>query len=309
MKIGRLLFAAVAIALAAAGAYAQNIGGTSSFTGGNGGSTKVTVISPPNDVVSGPTNLTSTGTVVVNAQGSGSVGIIATGTGSGLTFGFQGSVDGTNYVTIPCVVPSTGAIVNGGSANGTWTCQSAGYQDVRVNLTAISGGTETFTLNASAGSSQPPIGTQGTSTNITAVGGNAVTTTVPVSGTVSANPAPATTGGLSVYNVQPTASDNHAVIKAGAGQVYSVEAYNNSTTVNYLRLYNATTGFNGCNSATNLVGQWIIPASATGAGVAKSYDMGIAFATGISICVTSGYAQTDTTNATASALIVNIGYK
>jgi len=150
------------------------------------GATKVTVNQPPNDVSAGPTNFTGTGTLVVSAQGSGSVGVIASGSGSGLTFSFQGSVDGTNYVSIPCVVPSTGALVTGGTANGTWTCQSAGYQSVRVNLTAIGGGTETFTLNASAGSSQPPVGTQGTATNVTAVGGTATTTAgLPVLGTVN----------------------------------------------------------------------------------------------------------------------------
>lgn len=158
------------------GVYSQAVTSSSSV---NVGATKVTVTTPPNDVVAGPTNLTGTGTVSVSAQGSGSVGIIATGSGAGLTFGFQGSVDGTNYVTIPCVVPSTGAIVTTASANGTWTCQAAGYQNVRVNLTAISSGTETFTLNASAGSNQPPIGTQGTSTNITGIGNSSISTFDP----------------------------------------------------------------------------------------------------------------------------------
>jgi hypothetical protein len=110
---------------------------------------------------------------------------------------FEGSVDGTNFVTIPCVVPLTGAIVTGATAAGTWTCQSAGYQIVRARLSAIATGTAVITLNASAGSNQPPIGTQGTATNITAVGGNAVTTTVPVSGTVTASIAQPT-------NVTPT---------------------------------------------------------------------------------------------------------
>jgi hypothetical protein len=126
---------------------------------------------------------------------------------------------------------------------------------------------------------------------------------------VQSQPTPVTSGGLSVYFVQPTASDNHVVIKAGAGQVYKVSATNNSATVNYLRLYNATTGFNGCNSATNLVYQVAIPASTSVGGISDSWDSGIAFATGISICVTSGYATNDTTNATASAMSVNIGYK
>lgn len=142
-------------------------------------------------------------------------------------------------------------------------------------------------------------------TNQTQVNGSTLSATNPS----FAAPIPTTSGGLSVYNVQPTASDNHAVIKAGAGQVYKVDAFNNSAVVNYIRLYNATTGFNGCNSATNIVWQGIIPASTSGAGLSSSWDLGIAFTTGISICVTSGYAQTDTTNATASALIVNVGFK
>lgn len=145
--------------------------------------------------------------------------------------------------------------------------------------------------------------TQGTAANLNA--------TVVGTGTFAtqAAPTPVTTGGVSVYFVQPTASDNHVVIKAGAGQVYKIMVTNNSATVNYLRLYNATTGFNGCNSATNLQYQVAIPASTTVGGIADSWDLGMAFATGISICVTSGYATTDTTNATATAMSVNIGYK
>jgi hypothetical protein len=122
-------------------------------------------------------------------------------------------------------------------------------------------------------------------------------------------PSPTTSGGLSNYFVQPAASDNHVVIKAGAGQVYKIMVTNNSATVNYLRLYDATTGFNGCNSATNLIYQVAIPASTSVGGISDSWPNGMTFATGISICVTSGYATTDTTNATATAMSVNVGYK
>lgn len=282
-------------------AIAQSVNSSSQV---NIGATKVTVTTPPNDVVSGPTNLTGTGNVTVSAQGSGSTGIDVRGTGSGMVFNFQGTVDATNYISIPCVVPGTGAIATGGTANGTWTCQSAGYQSVRLNMSSFTSGTAAVTLNASAGSNQPPIGTQGTATNLTAIAGNAIAgSSLPVTAL------PTTTGGLSTYFVQPTASDNHVVIKAGAGQVYKVMVTNNSATVNYLRLYNATTGFNGCNSATNLQYQIAIPASTSVGGISDSWAAGMAFATGISICVSSGYATTDTTSATPSAMSVNIGYK
>jgi hypothetical protein len=119
----------------------------------------------------------------------------------------------------------------------------------------------------------------------------------------------ATTGGASSYVVLPGASDNHANIKNGAGMVYSVQVFNNSATINYIRLYNAASGFNGCNSATNLAWSGQIPASTSGAGATYSIPVGLAFSTGISICVTSGYGNTDTTNATNSALQVNVQYK
>ncbi len=180
------LFLALALFFVPVAVLAQNVSGTTKFTTSSNGSVKVTVNSPPNDVISGPTNLTSTGSVSVNSQGAGSVGIDVRGNGSGMTFVFEGSVDGTNYVSAPCVVPSTGAIVTGGSANGTWTCQAAGYQLMRVRLSAISGGTFTGTANASAGSNQPPIGTQGTATNLTAVAGTATTAAgVPIIGSVN----------------------------------------------------------------------------------------------------------------------------
>jgi hypothetical protein len=174
------------VGMIAYGAYAQSVNSTGLSTS-KGGTTNVTVTTPPNDVVAGPTSLNSIGNVPVSAMGTGSTGIDIRGTFTGMTALFEGSVDGTNFVTIPCVVPLTGAIVTGATAAGTWTCQSAGYQIVRARLSAIATGTAVITLNASAGSNQPPIGTQGTATNITAVGGNAVTTTVPVSGTVTAS--------------------------------------------------------------------------------------------------------------------------
>jgi hypothetical protein len=120
---------------------------------------------------------------------------------------------------------------------------------------------------------------------------------------------PGTTNGLTFYNLEPTASDNHANIKNGAGLVYHIAATNNSATINYLRLYNAASGFNGCNSATNLQWEVEIPASTSGAGFVEDIAEGVTFSTGISICVTGAYGQTNTTNATASAIEVNVGYK
>ena len=148
----------------------------------------------------------------------------------------------------------------------------------------------------------------GNTANTTAwkVDGSAVTQ--PVSGTVSANPVPTTTGGLSVFQLQPAASNNSTSVKASPGQVYHVAVTNNSATVNYLRFYN-TASAPTCTSATNQVYQLAIPASTSGAGFVEDISQGLAFSTGIGICVSSGYAWTDNGNATASAISLTIGYK
>ncbi len=122
-------------------------------------------------------------------------------------------------------------------------------------------------------------------------------------------PIPGTSGGLTSFFLQPTAGDNHTNIKNGAGTVYHVAVTNNSATINYLRFYNAASGFNGCASATGLVYQLAIPGTGSSGGFVQDIGMGISFSTGISICVTSGYATTDATAATASAISLLVGYK
>ncbi len=119
---------------------------------------------------------------------------------------------------------------------------------------------------------------------------------------------PVTSGGLSMYTANVTASDNHANIKNSAGQVYNISAYNNNAAANYIRLYNAASGFNACNSATNLVWSGIIPGATTGAGFNLDIANGVAFSTGISICVSGAFGNTDTTNAVTNTS-VNIGFK
>lgn len=119
-----------------------------------------------------------------------------------------------------------------------------------------------------------------------------------------------TSGGSTPYTpFVPTASDNHQVAKNGAGTSYSVTVSNNSATKNYLRLYDAGTGFNGCNSATGVIFAMEIPPTDSGFTVLTGGVNGLSFSTGLSLCVTSGFGLTDTTNATATAMYVNVAYK
>lgn len=119
-----------------------------------------------------------------------------------------------------------------------------------------------------------------------------------------------TTGGATPYApFVPTASDNHQTVKNGAGTVYSFSISNNSATKNYARLYDAGTGFNGCNSATGVIFAFEIPPTDGGFSIQPGGANGLAFSTGLSLCITSGFGLTDTTNATATAMYVNVAYK
>lgn len=122
---------------------------------------------------------------------------------------------------------------------------------------------------------------------------------------------PATTGGASSYTFEVAASDNHQNIKNGAGTIYTLDGFSIATAAMFIRLYDAGTGFNGCNSATNLLWEGQIPGpGTTGGGFAKSWgDVGKAFTNGLSVCVTGAFGNTNTTSATASVASVNVGYK
>lgn len=115
----------------------------------------------------------------------------------------------------------------------------------------------------------------------------------------------------SPYPFEVAASDNHQVIKNGAGKLSSFDAWSKHSVALYLRFYNAGTGFNGCNSATNLIWEGEIPANSTpanGAGLVRA-GINITFTTGLAVCVTGAYGNTDTTAATASVASVNVVYQ
>lgn len=98
------------------------------------------------------------------------------------------------------------------------------------------------------------------------------------------------------------------VVKPSAGNVYSIEAYNNGAAVAYIKLYNAAIAT--CGSGTPMA-RYLIPFGATssGAGFVTSNINGDAFGNGIVMCVTTGIADNDTGAPPASTFIVNVHYK
>lgn len=191
--------------------------------------------------------------------------------------------------------------------------KTSAASNISTNIAQINGVTPLMGNGVTGtGSQRVTISSDNTAFSVNAI--QSGTWTVQPGNTPNSTPwltqdSPGTTGGLSTFVLEPAASDNHTVIKNGAGTVYHILAFNNSGTINYYRLYNAGTGFNGCNSATNLLWEGHIPANTADAGFVEDIEKGLAFSTGISICVTSSYGQTSTTNATATAISLNVGYK
>ena len=96
------------------------------------------------------------------------------------------------------------------------------------------------------------------------------------------------------------------VIKAGPGQVIAVEGYNNGTTQAYIKIYNATSATAGSGTPQ---ARYFIPGGANAnqalplVSEPSSPDI---YTTGITVIVTTGYADNDTGAPAASQFIVNI---
>lgn len=134
------------------------------------------------------------------------------------------------------------------------------------------------------------------------------TTTQPVSisGTVIISSVPATSGGLSTTKLVSAAGTNATSVKASAGQLYNVQAFNtNASSLRYLKLYNKTSPPTvGTDTPLNT---WLIPAN--GSGVVIEMSNGLACSAGIAFAITGGMADSDTTAIAAAEVVVNLQYK
>lgn len=100
------------------------------------------------------------------------------------------------------------------------------------------------------------------------------------------------------------------VIKTTGGTVYQIDAYNNGASVAYIKLYNGTSSSVTCGSGTPYV-RYLIPygSSSSGGGFITPNINGDAFVSGITMCVTTGIADNDTTAPSANQFIVNVHYR
>lgn len=117
----------------------------------------------------------------------------------------------------------------------------------------------------------------------------------------------ATSGGASRSRTLIPNNTTAIVVKSSAGQVYKIRATNNSGTVAYIKLYDATSATAGSGTPVDTI---MIPANSTGgAGIIDTTDVGAVHSTGITYIVTTGIADADTTAPAANAYVVTVFYK
>ena len=233
---------------------------------------------------------TPTGTVALGYDGTNVRGLLTDGTGK-----LQTNITNTSLAVTGTFYQATQPV------SGTIT----------ANLGTIDG--------AATAAKQPALGTAGTPSSdvLTVQGASSMTalkvdgsaTTQPVSGTIADSNSAPIVGGSTQYSLVSAASTNATNIKATAGVVYSIQVFNNGSSLGYLKLYDkATTPAPATDNAV-LKSTIIIPhGSGAGAGVVVSLPVPKKFTSGIGFAITGAIATTDATSVAASQFVVNIDY-
>lgn len=117
-----------------------------------------------------------------------------------------------------------------------------------------------------------------------------------------------TTGGLTIFRSLDI-DESEEEVKATAGQVFTITAFNTTAAPLYLKFYNATAASVTVGSTTPVL-TFLVPGNADsdGAGFVHSTEIGYAFATAITVACTTAIADADTGAPSANACLVNIGY-
>lgn len=115
-------------------------------------------------------------------------------------------------------------------------------------------------------------------------------------------PRTTTTGGATPYRLISAATTNATVVKASAGQVYSLSLQNINAAIRYLKLYNKATTPDETDVPVATIS---IPAT----GLRDiSWPTGLAFSAGIAFRLVTELADNGTTAVAAAEQIVNMGY-
>ena len=156
-------------------------------------------------------------------------------------------------------------------------------------------------------SNQSAVPVSGTVTaNVGTTGGLALDATL-TGGTAKSIPVAGTSGGATPFKLISAASTNSTNVKGSSGTLYGIQATNINAAVRYLKVYDkAAAPTVGTDTPVKTLA---IPGNAAGAGIVVPFPVGVTFANGIGIAITTGSADADTGAVAAGDIIVNLDYK
>ena len=246
-------------------------------------------------------SFTQSGVIAINtdllvidcsAAAAVSISCIAMGTSGVVTPAW--SNDGTNYTAASIMTPAGGAVATFNAA-GLWSTAVQG-RFLRLRLTAATTAlTTTLSVQRLSQANALP-----TVSQTVAVAG-----TVPISGSLTS------AGTTTNTPVTPTttvtnsaATTNAANLKNSAGTVWSLVAYNAGASPVYVKLYNTTTA----PTVGTTVPAMVLAVPATATTQIDGGANGIRFATGISIAIVTGAADSDATAVAANQVKVTTSW-
>lgn len=256
---------------------------------------------------------TDTGTQRVSLS-SDSTGQVKLAASSGVDIGKLTANQSVNVAQINAVTPLMGNGVTGTgsqrvtiasdntafSVNATLQAGSALAGKVGIDQTTV--GTTNGVSLAQIGSTTIATGNGTSSAGVQRVAlvSDQTTNTNPLYTKQQAQAA----GGATPFQLISAATTNATSVKGSAGTVYGVQAFNNSATVAFLKLYNkATAPTVGTDTPVKTI---MIPAN--GGAVLPITDIGVAFGTGIALAVTGLATVSDTTAVALSQCQIGIDY-
>jgi hypothetical protein len=207
-----------------------------------------------------------------------------------------------DVLTVQGVASMTPLKVDGSAVtqpvSGTVTATGTFWQATQpVSLASVP-----LPAGAATAAKQPALGAAGSaSADVLSVQGIAAGT--PLGAALQAT----TSGGSTPYRLVSAATTNAASVKGSAGVLYSYSAFNLNAAPRYLKFFDkATAPTLGTDTPVLVV---MIPGGTTGAGVVKSFAVGVQFSNGIAVAVVGGMADSDATAIGAAECCVNATFK
>ncbi len=209
----------------------------------------------------------------------------------------QVSQDGTNWVAIagsPLLNLGSGAYAATITAAGVYQVGIGGFANFRLVATAYTSGTATITGTVTTGNIMVAL-------DAPLPAGSAALGSVSISGTptVTATPPVASTTFTNL-----AATTNATLVKATAGNLFSVTYTNYTSATVYLKVYNQTTAPTVGTSVPVLS----IPVASNTMVTTQFGPLGLRFSSGISFATTTAIADTDATAPATAAGKVAVAY-